>query len=560
MQVLSMIFISVLIGVSGAIAAKTFFVITESIGDTLYPFYRTVDLGFVGWRTLSIIIASATIAYIVVIIIRRLNRPSAWYGPPDLILMTHLPDKAPNVKSGILSTLSALVSICGGASVGQYGPLVVFGSTIGIGLGKFFRFSMVHSETLIAAGAASAISAAFSAPIGGIIFAHEVILRHYGFNKFAPVTISSVIAYVVGDFLFGINPLFPVANSGMFDGRAVIALTVTGIMSGFGAVVYVRWLERCAELSGKIESPILKGFICIALITIIGSFAPQVLGLGSASINQMLTGNIYVLTLLVLLLLKIALTGVSLGFGYFGGIFSPALFIGAAIGGIIAQIAIGIEFSGISSTEVLVIAGAGALVAATIGGPLSAIFIVFEMTQNHTIATQVMISVVFSCLVYRRFMEISIFDRALLRRGFDVQIGREEIILAGTAVDTVMETDFPSLDQNKSVKEAKILFEERSINEAFLIDSQGKLVGVITAFAILNQNDNEPLTDIVVEPELVLRSGATILDAISQLSDFIGEGAPIVDKNHILIGVMPEANLLQAYTKAQADVHLGTTK
>ena len=127
-------------------------------------------------------------------LIRNLNKDKRWHGPPDVILSVHQDNKELNIKSGFLTTIASILSISIGSSVGQYGPLVHFGGTIGAEIKKLFSFAPDY-KILVSAGVASAISSGFGAPLAGLIFAREVILRHQSLASFSPILLSSIISY-----------------------------------------------------------------------------------------------------------------------------------------------------------------------------------------------------------------------------------------------------------------------------------------------------------------------------------------------------------------------------
>ena len=139
--------------------------------------------------------------------LRKYAFDSRWHGPPDVILAAHSEKKPLDIKSGFLTSFSSILSISAGGSVGQYGPLVHFGATIGAELNQLFKNKGPY-EILIGAGVASAISSGFGAPLAGLIFAREVILRHQSLASFAPILVASIVSYIFTKNVFGLEPIF----------------------------------------------------------------------------------------------------------------------------------------------------------------------------------------------------------------------------------------------------------------------------------------------------------------------------------------------------------------
>ena len=132
-------------------------------------------------------------------IIRNFTKGKRWHGPPDVILSVHKDDEELNVKSGFLTSIASILSISCGSSVGQYGPLVHFGGTIGAEIKKLFSYAPDY-KILVSSGVASAISAGFGAPLAGLIYAREVVLRHQSLASFSPILLSSIISYFFTSF------------------------------------------------------------------------------------------------------------------------------------------------------------------------------------------------------------------------------------------------------------------------------------------------------------------------------------------------------------------------
>ena len=247
-----------------------------------------------------LIISGPIIAGTIVAIIFKLANLDRWHGPAESILASHVPSKRPNTEAGLLSTLASAVSLAGGASVGQYGPLVHFGGVLGDYFSKLLK-DQTPPHILLACGAAAAISSGFGAPIAGLVFAHEVIVRHFSLKAVAPILISSIVAHTFSAEFYQISPLFETKIGGISEFYEIFLLGILGVISGFIGSVYMKGLTfnlKIPKLIPVFSLPIIAGAIC----GITGIFLPELLGLGTDTIRLLIDKPNYfgyILTLLI---------------------------------------------------------------------------------------------------------------------------------------------------------------------------------------------------------------------------------------------------------------------
>ena len=488
-----------------------------------------------------------TIAAIAIILVKRSLKISRYHGPADVILSAHSPTTELDVKTGFLSTFSAFISASGGASVGQYGPLVHLGGTIGNLINRKIE-GLLSKDIFIGCGVAAAISAGFNSPIGGIIFAHEAILRHFSFRAIAPIALSSVVSSTLTTYFFPSGILFQNTDSNISIIPAVTLSLLLGPVCAIIAVVFMKSLLSLQKNVSKISSnEITKILVAVLICGILGGFIPEILGLGGETITGILNESYSVNFILLILLLKLLVTVVSLSMGFFGGVFSPALVLGASLGGIFTYIgnSIGIGMLGSS----LVLAGMAALSASVIGAPIATIVIVFELTHSYDLAFVSIICVAGSCLISSFYFGHSFFDKQLLSRNFKISRGRTEILLSEISVETLLNKNkYLAVSVNIERSELLHLFETTDFTEAYFIDDHGKLVGKTKVNSILSDIS----TSIIQENSpLYIEKASNISDAIIKISNFVGESVPVIDRNRILKGVVTEADLFLEYLKVQ---------
>ena len=252
----------------------------------------------------------------------------------DAIRTTMVSGSYMPVRHGIASTLAAWFSLGAGASVGQYGPLAHMGAYLGSWVSRLNRKDPSLRPIGIACGVAAAISAAFHAPIAGLIFAREVILRHYSLRAFAPIAVASTVAYVVDHVIFGRAPLFQIEQHIVASPQEYLVFIVIGISGALIATAYMRAIDHASAFAERLTWPVpLKTAAAGFALGLVALQVPEVLGIGQDVLRYAMSGNVYdAADLGLILVAKLLLTAVCLGFGFAGGVFSPARLIGTLFG------------------------------------------------------------------------------------------------------------------------------------------------------------------------------------------------------------------------------------
>ena len=503
---------------------------------------------FLGLPKEILLLSGPILAGILVSIIFKLANLSRWHGPAESILAAHVPIRRPNTEAGLLSTLASAISLAGGASVGQYGPLVHFGGVIGDYISKLTK-DQASPHILLACGAASAVSSGFGAPIAGLIFAHEVILRHFSLKAVAPILISCIVAHTVSIEFYGGEPLFASEIGGISKLYEILPLIIVGILSGLVASVYMRGLTGFLPIPKKIPTyllPIIAGVIC----GIIGLFVPEVLGLGSETIQSLLVENRPITYLTILLFTKLFLTVLCIRFNLFGGIFSPALFIGTTLGCILAVIFQ--TFIPNANTALFAVAGMAAVTGSVIGGPIFTMMIIFELTSDYQVALGAGISICFANLVSSKIYGHSVFDQLLLNRKIDIQLGRDSLQLQSINIGSIVSHDFVRLSKEHSVDDMIKILSKAKTGEGYIIDPKGLLIGKILLPEILLISDKKlPPKKKLYKNFLSLNSKSNVLEAIDKIKNFVGESVPVIEGNQRMLGVITESDLFNELVSAE---------
>ena len=510
-----------------------------TLGDVTVPLLPTISL---------------LLAVCGIMLIRRFFAITAWKGPADAIYAAHRNDNELDVKAGFGSTLAAFVSASGGASVGQYGPLVHFGATLGSFVQHRLRLGLT-TDVYIGCGVAGAIAAGFNAPIAAIVFAHEAILRHFSLRTVAPIAISSISAASLSSWALGGKRLFQIEAMPVPLLTLMVVALVSGPIFGLLAVIYMHAIRFAQRYAQQTTLSTLRKLLIAAIGTgIVGTMMPELFGFGIREILLMLKGQFSTDMLLLLLAGKILLTALCLGFGLFGGVFSPALFVGAAGGSIAHRLLV---IAGISTipASALVTCGMAAVASAVIGAPIAGVLIMLELTMSYEYALAAMLSVVMSAMVAYPLFGMSFFDRQLLDRGIDISQGRGGLQVMETYIEPMVSQDYLTIDQNTTVRDAIEMMAKDGTSEAYILDENNIFIGKLGLHELLRAPAEAPVRQHIMKDPIHLKRDASLLQAIEVASTFVGEHIPVIDLDTgVMIGIVTEADLFQAYLDLQTSI------
>ena len=500
------------------------------------------------------------------------------HGPPDVIRAVQGLDGRVPLRSGFLSTLTSLVSLGAGASVGQYGPLAHLGGTIGSLVARLNRHTERSATVWVGCGVAAAISTAFNAPLAGLVFAHEVILRHYSLRAFAPITVAAAVGHVVANVVFERPPLFRVEAMNVVAAPEFLGFIVIGVGGAFVAVAYMRAILHAGRLAGRVPvADWLKPMLAGAVLGLAAIGMPDILGIGKEALRFAVIDHAFAPgELAILLVAKILATALCIGFGFAGGVLSPALLVGILFGAFAgngAELLVGDLRSDIA---IYAICGMVAVASAVIGAPLTTILIVFELTRNYDLAIAAMVSVVFSNLVASRVFGRSLFDVQLRMRGFDLSAGRDRVILERRSIEDYVSRDFTALAPDLPLGEARERLLAARRHEGYVIDAGGGYLGSVKLAEILvaegadgeegvsgsgsgsgSGSDSEnAVSGLARREEPVLTPGTSIWAAMERMGDFVGETIPVLDEEEggRMLGVVSEAAVVKAYRDTMDEI------
>lgn len=504
------------------------------------------------WLTV-LAIAVPTIGGLLVGMLSLVLDDRRFRGPSDAIRAAHAANADMSVRNGVTSALAACLSLGAGASAGQYGPLVHLGASLGSWIRRVMRADHSLGKIGIACGAAAAISAAFHAPIAGLIFAREVVLRHHSLRAFAPIAVASTVAYVIAHIALQRQPLFQVTNHIVASPWEYAMFVAIGLTGALLAIVYMQAIRFAAALASRLAVPQpFKTMLAGLMLGIAGLQVPEVLGIGQDVLRDAMTGELYgMVDLAVILVTKLLLTAICLGFGFAGGVFSPALLIGVLFGALVGN---GTEILFTEQHSYIAVYAVCGLVAVTgpvIGAPLTMVLIVFELTQNFDLAAAAMLSVAFANLVGFRVFGRSLFDVQLKASGFDLSLGRDKVTAEQQCIDTLLHGDYTTaLADARLIELRRRLVNDRR-SEVHVVDTTDHYLGTLSLHRLMELAESgaspeETAAAHAQAAAVVLTPQTSVWHAMTAMQGFVGESIPVLDDGK-LVGALSEGEIVAAY-------------
>ncbi len=362
-------------------------------------------------------------------------------------------------RAGLASAVASMITLGTGGSSGREGPVVHLAAVISSKVSNWLRADGITGRDLLGCAVAAAVSASFNAPIAGALFALEVVLRHFAVHAFAPIVIASVAGTVINRLHFGdvAEYALPSATALSFY-QELPAFLILGLVSGLVAVVFMRTIFWTEGVSGRMMRrtglprylrPTIAGF----LLGVMAIWFPHIIGVGYETVSAALTGELTLKAAILFAMVKTAAAAITLGGRMGGGVFSPALMIGALTGLAFGHIATGI-FPDVSGSETLyALAGMGAVAAAVLGAPISTTLIIFELTGDWQTGLAVMVAVSMSTALASNMVDRSFFLTQLERRNIHLAAGPQAYLLAMFRVGRVMRP----MDHDEAAPEEELL-------------------------------------------------------------------------------------------------------
>ncbi|MDX2471436.1 MAG: chloride channel protein, partial [SAR324 cluster bacterium] len=458
-------------------------------------------------------------------------------------------------RVALVKALASSITIGTGGSVGREGPIIQIGASLGSTVGQFFHISSHRIKTLVGCGAAAGIAAAFNAPIAGALFAVEIILMDFAVAQFSPIVISSVMATVISHHFEGNFAAFQVPHYELVNPLELFFYVILGVLAGVVSFLFIKVLYGFEDFfDNKVKLPQYVqpafGGLVIGAIAII---FPQVMGIGYESINLALQGQIAMGIAFILIFVKILATSVTLGSGGSGGIFAPSLFMGAMLGAFFGQLIGAYAPMDTATAGAYALVAMGGLVAGTTRAPITAIIIVFELTNDYNIILPLMITCILSTIISARLQRESIYTLKLLQRGINLKEGAETNLMKSIFVRSIYKENVTLIPETLSFRE--IVERLTGSADLYLVveNTEGEVTGIISMHDIKNfLFDSEELQDIVIAKDVAHKNFGLVTpdsncqEVMDKLSNTNLSGLPVVQKegSKAVIGVVWHKDIL----------------
>lgn len=464
--------------------------------------------------------------------------------------------------------VASAISLGAGASVGPEDPSVQIGANLGSMFGQRLGQSEERTRLLVASGAASAVAAAFHAPIAGVFFALEVILGEFTTAAFGVVVLAAVISSVTMQVL---EPLLPLREPSLsllnytLGSLAEIPLyALLGLVLAPAAALFTRtmfWQHDLWHRLGHGLSRPLRTALAGVVVGAVGIFLPDILGPGREAMNRMLASpEEFTLGLLLILgFAKIFMTAFSIGAGFVGGIFAPSLFVGLTLGGAFGRLMQQLQVNWISDPQAFAIVGMAAMMAGVVHAPITAIMIVFELTNDYRLIIPIMLAAVVCIGIAQRFVPLGIYKLGLARHNIHLKPGRDIDVMQGITVGEAMTQPAPTIHERAALVTLRDTLRAADFRSLCVIGDHGRLTGIVSLSdlqaAYERQQDGDVLTvgDICTRTPVVAHPDDVLWTAIRKLSAHDIGRLPVVDqRTGDLLGMLSRSAIMRAYNVAIA--------
>jgi len=493
-------------------------------------------------------------------IIYFLAREAKGHGVPEVMMAVETQGGRIRPRVAVVKSIASALCIGSGGSVGREGPIVQIGSAVGSTLGQLLRLSEENIRLLVASGAAGGISATFNAPIAGVFFALEVILRRFNLRNFSVVVLSSVVADALGHAFLGNDPAFAIPRYALKSNLEFPLYALLGLFAALAGLAFITVLYRTEDIFDALRLPeMIKPAIGGIGMGLLGLWFVDLFGVGYGSgpsanaMTSAMAGDRDLQVLIALAGLKILATSLTIGSGGSGGVFAPSLFIGAMLGAAYGNVAHDLFPNFTAPSGAYAMVGMAAVFAAAARAPITSILILFEMTRDYSIMLPLMMAVAVSTVVAQLITRDTIYTLKLRRRGVEIEERREAPLLRTITVGQAMARNFDVVSADTSIAELLEGIPADGQPRAFpVLDHDRKLVGILTPSDIerVLGKDLSALTvqDIAAKNPVTIFPDQTLEEAVRRLGSQGLRQLPVVSRHDpsVLLGLLRHSDVINA--------------
>lgn len=562
---LLLLILSVLIGAGTGLAAVLFVKLIYAIQDFSYSTLPSLLPILGNW----IYFIAPVVGGLLVGPLILFAQEAKGHGVPEVMRALIVNGGRIRARVAAAKIVASALCIGTGGSAGREGPIVQVGSALGSSIGQVLRLSDERIRNLVACGAAAGIAATFNAPIAGVVFAIEVLMSGLQVRSFGNVVIASVSSAVVSRIFLGDRPAFDMPAYTMESPISILFYLILGLVAALVGIGFIRMLNRAEIIFDGWDFPqIFKPAVGASLLGLLGYtymhfpelsgslLMPQMYGSGFHYIETVLQGNVTWWILAALVILKPLATTFTLGSGNSGGVFAPSLFIGAMLGGALGHF-FETYFPGVAGhSGAYALVGMAALFSATARAPLTAMLIVFEMSNDYHLILPLMVAGVTASYFAQWLHPESIYTLKLAKRGIRFSEGRDMDIMQGVKISEVMRKSPVTVHKDQSVNDVLALFQETNLHGFPVLADNYKLFGIVTLQDIHRAQaqddfDSRKMTaaDVATEAPITVYPDEPIWLAIQKMSPRDLARLPVISREDsvTLIGMISRSDILRAY-------------
>lgn len=494
-------------------------------------------------------------------LVQRFAREARGHGVPEVMYAVARRGGRIAPQVAVVKSLASALCIGGGGSVGREGPIVQIGSALGSTLGGLVRVAEDRMRVLVACGAAGGIAATFNAPLAGVFFAMELILRDFAAESFGMVVLASVTSSVIGRAAFGDRPFLTLPAFTVAHLWDYLLFALLGLLAGAVGVAFTRilyWVEDACDWAWRGPEwarPAVGGLLLGALLLVL----PQMYGVGYPVLEHAVAGRYAIGFLLVLLVAKIVATSLTIGVGGSGGVFAPSLFMGAALGAAYGAAVHDVAPGTAGPAGAYALIGMGAVFAGAARAPITAVIIMFELTGEYSIILPLMTAIVLATLAGRALSRDTVYTLKLRRRGVDLDEHPGNALLSGVTVRAAMEAVPTPLPAALPLTEAAGALARSPHGVLPVVDADGAYLGIATARTaaetLADGAHDATAVGAVTHLPATVSAQSDLSTALDALITAQGAGLPVLDGPHNrLVGWITHQSLLAAMHRTTARI------
>jgi CIC family chloride channel protein len=495
------------------------------------------------WARILVPTAGGLVAGMILILARRWKDMRL-----DFMEVVVLGNGIMRVRATLVKSLSSLITISTGGSIGREGSMVQLGAMSGSLIGRVAKFGPARLRLMVACGAAAGIACAYNAPFSGAFFVAEIVLGSIALESFGPLVFASVMATVVSTQFLGSQPVYHMPAFGAVPNWQLPLHAILGVVAGLLAPLFLILLRGSEGFFRWLKAPLVLSLGLGGLIVgLISTVQPGVWGNGYGMVEAILNMDLGWKFVFALLVLKVLATMATTGSGAVGGVFTPTLFCGAAIGALFAHGLHALLPHASISTGSYAVVGMGCFLAATTRAPIMSILIMFEMTRNDAAIMPLMLACVSSFLIARQLQRDSVYSRQL-----QGALNQADTPLFLLHVRDLMKRDPIHVTETAGFEEIAGVLASHTFKHLYVVDHERRFLGAIALQDLkpfLQEKDMPRMVialDLMHDDMPVLTGDSSLKESLEVFSRHDGERLPVLDNptDRRLLGALAKTDVL----------------